>query len=485
VKKNSIPLSENITAYLGRLYGDAWIQQYVAYIGQPPVDHIRYNSEKTTKAALIGSLFSGYAIELDEVPGFPYALRIIRDENRSLGKTIEHITGQYYIQSLSSMLPPIVLDPQPGERVLDLCAAPGSKTTMMAQMMQNRGSLVANEMQHNRAGILTFNIERMSAFNTAVLKMPGEQIASYYPEFFDKILVDAPCSGLGIIQKKGEVSNWWNEELIKKLTFTQYKLMVSAVKALKPGGALVYSTCTLTLEENEALLQSILDAYPVELQEISLPMQSTPGFTDVLGKKFSAEMARTCRLDPLITGSEGFFVAKLVKTESLEHQPKHPIKEQLHKFVRSAVLKKALSALGQQFGIAAEVFDGFDFYELHSDLFIVAKGWDGGFFTHHTRLGLKFGALDKYGNLILHTNGAQILEKFITARIIECDSADEVKIYLDGGTIRRAEFTGEKGQAVLRHRGRILGTGVFVDGGFKSRFPRALRTQTITMANIE
>jgi 16S rRNA (cytosine1407-C5)-methyltransferase len=485
VKKNSIPLSENITTYLGRLYGDDWIRKYTEYIGQSSVDHIRYNSCKTTKEQLIASLREGYAIELEEVPGFPFALRVVKDENRNLGKTIEHITGNYYIQSLSSMLPPLVMDPQPGERVLDLCAAPGSKTTMLAQMMQNEGSLVANEIQHNRAGILTFNIERMTAFNTAVLKMPGEQIASYYPEFFDKILVDAPCSGLGIIQKKGEVSSWWNEELIKKLTFMQYKLLVSAIKALKEGGTLVYSTCTLTVEENEEMLQTILDAYPVSLEKISLPLETAPGFTAILGKTFSPDIAKSCRLDPLVTGSEGFFVAKLVKTESMDYRPKHQAKTQPHKFTVAPVAKKALGALGEQFGIPAEILFHYDYHELHSDLFIVSKGWDGGFFTPHSRLGLKFGALDKYGNLILHTNGAQILEKHFTKRIIECDSPDEVKIYLDGGTIRRPEFSGEKGQAVLRHRGRILGTGVYVDGGFKSRFPRALRTQTITMANTD
>ena len=193
MKKNTIPLSDNIITYLTQLYGEDWVKQYSSYTGFAPIEYIRYNSEKTEKTVLIENLKTGYGIELAEVDGIPYALRVERDENRNLGKTIEHITGNYYIQSLSSMLPPLVLDPLPTDRVLDLCAAPGSKTTMLAQMMQNKGSLVANEIQHNRVGILTFNIERMSAFNTAILKMPGEQIASFYPEYFDKILVDAPC----------------------------------------------------------------------------------------------------------------------------------------------------------------------------------------------------------------------------------------------------------------------------------------------------
>ncbi len=485
MKKNTIPLSENIISYLTQLYGEDWAGRYCTYTGDAPIDYIRYNSEKTEKAALIESLKTGYGIELSEVDGIPYALRVVLDEKRNLGKTIEHITGNYYIQSLSSMLPPLVLDPQPDERVLDMCAAPGSKTTMLAQMMHNKGSLVANEIQHNRVGILTFNLERMSVFNAAILKMPGEQIASFYPEFFDRILVDAPCSGLGILQKKGEVSSWWNEELIKKLTFIQQKLLISAIKALKPGGTLVYSTCTLTTEENEEMINSVLTSYPVELQEVTLPVESSTGFSEFGQKVLNSEVRKCRRLDPLVTKSEGFFVAKLQKTESMERTPKHFSRERQTKFTRNPLIKKALEMIEQLFGVSADILDSYDYYERALDIFMVSKDWDGGFFTPHSRLGLKIAALDKYGNLIFHTNGAQILAKHITNGILDCDSTESVRIYLDGGIVKTADTINRKGQAVLRFKGKILGTGVFVQGGFKSRFPRALRTQTITMANAE
>ena len=124
------------------------------------------------------------------------------------GKTLEHILGHYYVQSLSSMLPPIVLAPDKNDIVLDLCAAPGSKTTQLAELMHNDGTLIANEIQLSRLKALVHNIERMNIANVGVVHQKGELLSKAYGNYFDKILVDAPCSGLGIIQKKDEVTKW-------------------------------------------------------------------------------------------------------------------------------------------------------------------------------------------------------------------------------------------------------------------------------------
>ncbi len=485
MKNNTVPLSQNITEYLSNLYGAEWADDYAHFTLEARGIYIRFNSLRATKDELIESLKSGYDIEVSEVEGFPYALKVEKDENENIGKTIEHITGSYYIQSSSSMLPPLVLNPRPGERVLDMCAAPGSKTTMIAQMMQNSGSLVANEVAQNRAGILSFNMERMIVVNSAILKMPGEQMSSYYPEFFDKILVDAPCSGLGIIQKKGEVNNRWNIDLVKRLAFLQQKLLISAIKMLAPGGTLVYSTCTLTLEENEDMINFLLENYPLDIEDITLPIPAEDGFTSINGIPLNSGVAKARRINPLIAKTEGFFVAKLTKRESINHKPKNYVKYAQPKYPRTKLVTLAVNAMSEQFGVPAEAIDNYSYYEQHSDIFIVSKNWDGGNFTRQSKLGLKIGALDNYGNFIFHTNGAKIFEKHITKNIYECLSADDIKTYLDGGIIRTGTSGHNKGQAVFCYRNRKLGTGVFVESGFKSRFPRAFRTQSITMANAE
>src|SRR5690606_18620642 len=158
---------------------------------------------------------------------------------------------------------PIVLNPSSEDVVMDLCSAPGSKTTQMAEMMNNDGTLVVNEVEIDRIKSLVFNLDRMSMVNTGIIHSKGEVLSKYYNNHFDKILVDAPCSGLGIIQKKEEVSNWWNLNRVERLQELQMRLLISAIKMAKVGGEIVYSTCTLSVEENEMVIDKIIKKYPV------------------------------------------------------------------------------------------------------------------------------------------------------------------------------------------------------------------------------
>ncbi|MCU0364422.1 MAG: hypothetical protein MUE93_01955 [Ignavibacteriaceae bacterium] len=137
-----------------------------------------------------------------------------------------------------------MLSPTSTDLVLDLCSAPGSKTTQLAEMMDNKGILIVNELEIDRIKALVFNLDKMNFLNYGVLNSRGEILSKYYNSYFDKILVDAPCSGLGIIQKKNEVGKWWSIERVNNLVEIQNKLLVSAIKMLKVGGELVYSTCS-------------------------------------------------------------------------------------------------------------------------------------------------------------------------------------------------------------------------------------------------
>ena len=203
----------------------------------------RVNTLKISKEELLRRLAqNGFTFQ--DV-GFADAV-VVENESALLSKTIEHFLGLLYIQSIASMIPPLVLDPQENEKILDISAAPGSKTTQIGQMMHNRGVLVANDWDGKRIKTLSHNLDRMGVINSAMINMGGERMGNLLPETFDKILVDAPCSALGVIHKAPQAVA--NLNYLQKFAFIQEQLLVSAIKALKVGGTIVYSTCTVAPE---------------------------------------------------------------------------------------------------------------------------------------------------------------------------------------------------------------------------------------------
>jgi NOL1/NOP2/sun family putative RNA methylase len=246
-------------------------------------------------------------------PAFPHALKV--DHTIGWAHHIRYYLGQYYMQTLASMLPPVILAPEPGEFILDMCAAPGSKTTMMADMMNNSGRLVANEWDRNRIQRLASNLDRMGVYNTAVSNKNGHVFGKLYPNTFDRILVDAPCSSIGAPEKWSNVKEWLTHRNIKHLVTAQIQLLQSAVHAVKPGGSIVYSTCTLNPLENEAVVSLALETFDLEL----LPVENTFGLTretilqEWLGMTFQADLTNCLKISPLANQTEGFFVAHLRK----------------------------------------------------------------------------------------------------------------------------------------------------------------------------
>ncbi len=308
-----IEVSSSIFTYLKKIYDEKTAKEYVDFITSKPSQYIRVNRLKTNPACLTQNLFNTYGIECEPVPAIPGCLKITKGEDKT-GKTIQHINGDYYIQSLSSMLPPLSLAAEEDDMVLDLCSAPGSKTTQLGEMMKNSGTLIANEISLDRVKMLVFNIDRMNLINAGVIHSKGELLGRIYPDHFDKILVDAPCSGLGIIQKKNEVSNWWSLDRISVLGDLQLRLLIAAIKMVKEGGEIVYSTCTLTAEENELIINKVLEKYPVEIVDLDLPVKSHPAFNSYGGMKLNTSLSKAHRILPWEINSEGFFIVKLRKT---------------------------------------------------------------------------------------------------------------------------------------------------------------------------
>ena len=228
----------------------------------------------------------------------------------SMGATPEYLQGYYYLQEASSQLPAEILMPKENDLVLDMCAAPGSKTTQLAQLMNNKGRIIALDANNPRLASLQNNLERCGVTNTLVYKKDA-RFAEDLDLKFDKILLDAPCSGNFALEQ-----NWFSERELedsKLMSKSQKQLLDTAINILKLGGVVVYSTCSLEPEENELVINWLLENRDdVELEEIDKNIGDN-GLTSVFGKKLNSQITKCKRLWPHKTGTQGFFLAKIRK----------------------------------------------------------------------------------------------------------------------------------------------------------------------------
>lgn len=288
-------------------------EKFEKIIHTPPRNFIRCNTIKLSPEALMQKLKQKWQVE-QPFPDYPEIILVNQSlAPGELGNSIEHILGYYYIQEISSMLPILVLDPQPGEFILDLFASPGSKTTQIASRMSNQGTIIANELKMNRIIILASNLERCGVTNTIVSRKDAVAFCSKLSKTqlrFDKILLDAPCSGEGTLRSSPKTFITWNHKIIEKLSRQQKKFLAFALKCLKPLGTLMYSTCTHAPEENEAIVSFALNNFPVKIETLSLPLKCREGITKWNNESFHEQTKKACRIYPHDNDSEGFFLAK-------------------------------------------------------------------------------------------------------------------------------------------------------------------------------
>jgi NOL1/NOP2/sun family putative RNA methylase len=227
------------------------------------------------------------------------------------GRTIEHWLGLYYVQEAVQTLPVLALDPRPGETILDLCAAPGGKTTHIAALMRNQGTLVANEPSGHRQMSLLANINRLGILNATITAYQGESFPM--AAAFDRILVDAPCSAEGTLRKESSLQHGASLSTIARLSRLQKRLIVRAFDLLAPGGVLVYSTCTFAPEENEAVVAQLLQERDASLVPCELPIAGLPGVSEWLGERYPEDLRHCVRVYPHHLDSGGGFVARIVR----------------------------------------------------------------------------------------------------------------------------------------------------------------------------
>ena len=384
-----------------------------------------------------------------------------------LGNTAEHMIGLFYIQEASSMLPVTALFPDSKcefESVLDMAAAPGSKTTQMAALMNNQGVLVANEYSSSRVKVLHANIERCGVRNAALSNFDARVFGGWLPEQFDAVLLDAPCSGEGTVRKDADAMKNWSKASTLEISETQKDLIESAFHALKPGGSLVYSTCTLSVEENQEVC--------LHLKQVFGDLVEFESLQDLFPE---AEKATTeqgfLHVFPQIYDSEGFFVAKLRKLGSV---PAPKVKKRLGKFpfakASSKQAKEITQSLHTQLGI-----------ELPVESQIWLRDDDVWLFPHalepmlgelrFSRMGIKIAQTHKKGYRWQH----QVATSLATGKEACCVelSIEQAREWFMGRDIRPESSSGQ-GEVFVSLDNHVIGLGKWVGNRIKNGLPREL-----------
>lgn len=444
------------------LDGDEFAAFRTAMLEERPFVGLRTNTLKLTPQQLATLL----PFELTSLGShLPAGFWLARDTEEKPGRYPLHAAGLYYLQEPSAMTVAALVDPQPGEWVIDLAAAPGGKATHLAALMGGEGLLVANDVNRPRAGILAQNLERWGATQVAITAAPVERLAEQWAGLFDRVLLDAPCSGEGMFRKQGPFE--WSESLVEMCARRQTAVLPDAAKLVRPGGRLVYSTCTFAPAENEQVIAAFLETHP---DFHLVPAKPLPGAENGRSEWANGNPAlqHTVRLWPHRFLGEGHFIAVLERRDSPERlwpvdEPSSfsvPTPAQLrlwHEF-RAAYLQGAWADDRLLF------HNGRLFYRPDT-----LPALDG---IPIVRLGVELGELRK--GYFRPAHGLALTLTAETAVLVHDlePEADELTAYLRGEVLRSP---GEDGWVLVCVAGFGLGWGKRVNGRLKNHYPRGLR----------
>ncbi|MDD2415039.1 MAG: RsmF rRNA methyltransferase first C-terminal domain-containing protein [Eubacteriaceae bacterium] len=441
-------------------------QALAASYDRPPFKGIRTNTLKTRNEGM--QRLVPFATEA--VPWCPTGFYI--DPEIRPGKQLAYYAGLYYVQEPTAMTPAEALDPKPGDWVLDLCAAPGGKTTQLACKLQGQGLLVANELVKNRSAILASNVERMGITNCVILNEFPERLIDNFEVAFDKILVDAPCSGEGMFRKEPAALSEWSEERVALCAARQKKILETVDRLLKPGGEMVYSTCTFAPEENEQVVAALLGTGRYQ----TLPVQ-LPGLTDHGVPAWTEEgnpaVAETLRIMPNHVQGEGHFVAKLKKTasapvesRSAKQKNKKPMRFVSAKARELADFEDFSKAVGWSASKKDIVRYQDRLYRLPPDLELFRLSG-----LRVLRPGVALGTQKKGRFEPSHTL-AMTLKPQTFGCCHDMKAEEEAYAYLKGEPVPAQN---EKGWTLMTWNGFPLGFGKASQGTIKNHFPKGLR----------
>jgi len=454
-------LPEAFVSQMKRLLGEAGFFAYAKSLDQPVTRALRVNLLLRED----GTLPCDIEGVCDAVP-WAKGCFFVRGDARP-GLSPLHEGGLFYLQEPSALSAVSALNPQPGERVLDLCAAPGGKSTQIAGLMQGKGLLVCNEPVASRAQILSRNVERMGVKNAVVTSAMPDQLAPRFPAFFDRILVDAPCSGEGMFRRQPEAKEEWSENSPRGCADRAMEILEQAAKMLAPGGRMVYSTCTFNDTENEGVLARFLEIHP----EFALEAFELPGLPS--GEK------GYMHLYPHEIEGEGHFVSLLVKSQDVSAAD---LTEEASERRARPAKGKGGAARGKpkaapEMAVPDVLAEGISFDRLYAageSLWALPEGLDDA-----ARLdGLR---VLRTGLLLAHMEGkraepdhalAMALRPQEAARTAEL-TQEQALSYQAGEVLDLGDLPA--GYTLLTHCGVSLGFGKQAGGRMKNHYPKGLR----------
>ena len=415
---------------------------------------------------------------LDGLPAFFQ----VEDGSRPVTFTLEHWHGLFYVQQASTGVAAPVLAPEPGERVLDLCAAPGGKTTHAADLMGDQGSLVAMEVSEPRIRGLLGNVYRLGHPSIMVVAGDGREL----PEdaLFHRVLVDAPCSGEGTLRRRGGRPPRQSTSFGGYVTRTQEALLRKAIRVTRPGGVVLYVTCTFSPEENEAVVSRVLQDEPVELEPLSLPVPHAPGVTRFEDQRYDDRVEGAARIYPHHFDSGGLFLARLRKTDGEVREvaddawtpvPDAFPGEEIEEEAAAELLQGARSYLGDSFGVTeAELgglrgvvrggrvwFHGMDAWPL--------PAWPKGAWRPIS-VGFRAVEVDSRGRFRPTNDLLTWLGRRVASGLVNVDE-EAIGRLMRGETLPPPD--GLRGMVALRFRGEVVGRGLATEGGLRSEIPKA------------
>ncbi|HVN56621.1 MAG TPA: hypothetical protein VMT46_20010 [Anaerolineaceae bacterium] len=467
------------------LLGAEEFEQLLKALEEPLPAALRINALKISAADALATWPEWYGWEIRPVLFCPAGWQLLHDPERRPSLTPEYKLGFFFLQDAASMLPAELFTWDEVEQplILDLAAAPGGKSTHLASLSGDRGLLLANDNSYSRIAALKSVLQDWGAFNALVTNLPGEKIGGWLPEQFDRVLLDAPCSmdNLRLAGKHARrpVSARERQGLAQR----QVQLLASAIQAAKPGGQIVYSTCTLAPEEDEGVLDSVLRMLPgiVEIEEVQgLPIPA-PALSAAGGREFSPQVRRGLRLWPHLYGTSGFFAARLRKLGSTgargDPRPYRPFEKQgltrLGKSGQGAFLGRFAEQYGLDLGAVIEDH-ALTLWKRSEAIVAIPEAYLARFADLPVEMaGLLVGEETRDGLAPSHELVARLGRRFTRGKVRI--ALAEVDRWLTGMDV---EAEGEgigKVLAVEDERGRLLGRGkLHQQGRLKNMLPRRL-----------
>jgi NOL1/NOP2/sun family putative RNA methylase len=404
--------------------------------------------------------------QVEVSPWCPYFFTV--RGTRSVGLLFEYWQGYYYPHEASSMAAPLALDPQPGERVLDMCAAPGGKTTHLAEVMRNTGTIIANDLDFKRLRALSGNIYRLGITNALICNYNGITL----PEktLFDKVLVDAPCSAEGNARRSPFLRKGASPVYIRRISSFQRNAILKAIDLTRVGGVIVYSTCTFAPEENEMVIQHALENRPVRIEPINLDIPHVPGLTEWEGRRFHPDMELCMRIYPHLLDSGGAFVAKLRKLDDPRGK-KDRIDEVEHP---SDPADDVVGYYENRFGIDPMHLEGMGFVRRSDYLWMSSADLRMLELFKISGFGLRIAGLMKGGRIRPTDWGLVYLGERITRSRVDLPVETLRSVLLSGGA--KVDSHVENGYVALCFHGEVIGSGLMADGHVKCKMQKNHRS---------